>query len=266
MDRLRQQYGQTRVHVKLAPGGEFEGVEPLTRWTPPAGFRMPEAVRRQLSRDDRVVVRPADRDVPFSDFLDLLEQGGSGTGTLPGVDRAANATAYLEYTSLSGSFPALAAELAPMPLATPLKLEHLNLWLSDGRTLGKLHFDPFENLLAMVAGSKELVLFAPHNNTRLYEGHLAEARLALRRPTKGHGSSSSSSSRAGGGNGTQGAVFLRDTLLESTSMVMSPVDLSKPEPEAFPLFADATPVHCRINPGDGTYIGACVVWGEGEGA
>jgi jumonji domain-containing protein 7 len=200
---------------------------------------MPDEVRRQLARDDRVVVRPADRDVPLEDFLSLLVPGTNAT--LPGVALGANATAYLEYTSLAGTFPALAAELAPMPLAAPLHLEHLNLWLSDGRTRGKLHFDPFENLLAMVAGSKELTLYAPHNNTRLYEGHLAEARLALRHREE----------EDAGGAGATGAVFVRDTLLESTSMVMSPIDLSKPEPAAFPLFADATPVHCRIDPGDG---------------
>ena len=32
-------------------------------------------------------------------------------------------------------------------MAAALTQEHLNIWLGNGRTVGKLHFDPFDNLL-----------------------------------------------------------------------------------------------------------------------
>lgn len=32
-----------------------------------------------------------------------------------------------------------------------LKLDFTNVWLSDGNTLGKLHFDEYENLLVQVS-------------------------------------------------------------------------------------------------------------------
>ena len=35
-----------------------------------------------------------------------------------------------------------------------LELKHSNIWIGDGQTLGKLHFDEFENALAMIRGSK----------------------------------------------------------------------------------------------------------------
>lgn len=59
----------------------------------------------------------------------------------------------------------------PFPWAeTLLRREHFNVWVGDGRTVGKLHFDPFDNLLAMIAGTKRVTLFHPHSNYALYEG------------------------------------------------------------------------------------------------
>lgn len=232
--RMKSLYGHVPVHVKLAPFGDFEGVEPLDSWRAQEGFSIPAAVAAQLARPDVVVVRPAYRDLLFSDFLDMIALGPNAT--LPGLAPSAHATAYLEYTSIASTFPLLAEDLEPLPpLADALQLDQLNIWLNAGRALGKLHFDPYENLLAMVAGVKELTLYPPHNNQRLYEGHLVQAQLRLK-PT------------------LQGDVFARDTLMDSTSMVMSPVDLQRPDLERYPLFADAKSVRCRIEPGDMLYM------------
>ena len=53
-------------------------------------------------------------------------------------------------------------------------------------------------LQAQVSGAKHLILYPPHQNEDLYEGHLAEAELSYDPSTH---------------------VFRRDKLLESTSMV-----------------------------------------------
>ena len=55
-----------------------------------------------------------------------------------------------------------------------------------------------------ISGRKQVILFEPHDNTRLYEGHIPEAMLAY-----------------------NGKEFSRKKLVDSTSMVMSPVDLAK---------------------------------------
>ena len=79
-----------------------------------------------------------------------------------------------------------------------LHVEHQNIWLGNGKTLGRLHFDPYDNLLTMVAGQKHVDLFAPHRNERLYEGHIREAQLEFSLDT---------------------GRFARTNLLDSTSMV-----------------------------------------------
>ena len=34
-----------------------------------------------------------------------------------------------------------------------LRRDMFNVWVGNGRTLGKLHFDPYDNLLVMIAGT-----------------------------------------------------------------------------------------------------------------
>ena len=57
-------------------------------------------------------------------------------------------------------------------------------------------------------GRKEVILFEPHDNTRLYEAHIPEAMLYYNSSTR---------------------IFHRKELVNTTSMVMSPVDLHKPD-------------------------------------
>jgi hypothetical protein len=58
-----------------------------------------------------------------------------------------NLSAYLEYTSLPGHLPPLVDDVAAPSMAAALRLLHTNIWMGDGRTVGKLHFDPYDNLL-----------------------------------------------------------------------------------------------------------------------
>ena len=74
----------------------------------------------------------------FSEFLDMLNS------------KDVNASFYLEYTSMSTSTPQLMSDISPLPFASFLKTRVSNIWLSNGKTLGKLHYDPFENLLCQI--------------------------------------------------------------------------------------------------------------------
>ena len=67
----------SQIHVKLAPHGEFEGVESVSLWSMAHknGFKIPAQVRKQLPFPDLVVVRPAPLDVPLATFLDIIENG-----------------------------------------------------------------------------------------------------------------------------------------------------------------------------------------------
>ena len=63
-------------------------------------------------------------------------------------------------------------------------------------------------------GRKEVILFEPQDNTRLYEAHIPEAMLYYNSSTR---------------------IFHRKELVDTTSMVMSPVDLHKPDFEVCSL-------------------------------
>ena len=95
-----------------------------------------------------------------------------------------------------------------------------------------------------MSGTKHLTIFDPHSNENLYEAHIPEAILGYK-PKTGTGSEH--------GNGGK---FYRKSLLQSTSMVMSPVDILNPDLERFPLFTRARRLECTLTPGDVLFMPA----------
>ncbi|PIK52306.1 putative jmjC domain-containing protein E-like [Apostichopus japonicus] len=232
---LRKKYGEEEVHIKLAPDGVFEGVEDATLWEDYQSFQIPPEVSKQLPYPDLVVVRPGTAEMKFSEFSDMMDFEDTCS-----YEQHSNITsrvsAYLEYTSIRNYFSDLEKDLEELEMAADfLQLKHLNIWLSDGKTLGKLHFDPFDNLLCQIRGKKQLIIFEPHNNTQLYEAHIPEALLGFNKQSK---------------------TFRRKTRLDSTSMVMAPVDILNPDFERFPEFAKARPLNCTIDEGDVLFMPA----------
>jgi jumonji domain-containing protein 7 len=142
-DFLRNQYGEKEVHIKLTPKGEYEGVEPARIWENYDTFQIPQKVLEHLLFSDLVVVRPAGLNMNFSEFIDLMHNISEGQIT--------NVSAYLEYTTISSYFPELLDDLEEILFFRDvLNLSLLNIWLSDGNTLGKTHFDPYDNFLCQV--------------------------------------------------------------------------------------------------------------------
>lgn len=146
VEYLKGLYGSKKIHIKLTEDGQFEGVESGILWE---GYRddwIPEAVRSQLNHPDLVVVRPASAEMTFSQFLDFITS----------INRTYSA--YLEYSSIPFHLPLLEEDIREMPFLNGLlDRRHLNMWLSDGNTLGKLHFDPFDNFLCQVIVSTQLL-------------------------------------------------------------------------------------------------------------
>lgn len=217
--------GRREVHVKLADRGVFEGVEDAALWGATADD-LPDAVRAQLVDPDLVVVRPADMAATVGEVLDLIEEQGRSGGS---------AQAYLEYLPLRSSIPRLADDLGEKPFARLLRFGmHTNLWLG-GATRGKLHFDEYDNIMQMVRGRKRFVVYSPENNRALGEGHLREAKLGYDPAT---------------------GLFSRAELHDSTAMVMSPVDLERPDLARYPQFANATAAVCEVGPGESLFLPA----------
>lgn len=88
---------------------------------------------------------------------------------------------------------------------------------------------------AQISGEKHLTLFEPHQNKNLYEAHIPEALL--------------------GYNKNKRRIY-RKELLQSTSMVMSPVDILQPDYSRFPNFARAKRLRCVLSPGDVLFMPA----------
>ena len=141
MQYLREKYELKDVHVKLTEHGEFEGVESAFLWPGYTPDWIPLEVREKLPFPDLVVVRPATAEMKFSEFIDLVSVGSNKTGI----------SAYLEYSSIPYYMPEIEDDIIePLFVKNLLERRHLNMWLSDGNTLGKLHFDPYDNFLCQV--------------------------------------------------------------------------------------------------------------------
>jgi hypothetical protein len=145
-----------------------------------------------------------------------------------------------------------------------------HLWLGDGHTVGKLHFDPYDNLLIQLEGNKMFLLIDPVKNERLYEGHMREAEIEVEvevndtdrigsaaaganRNNDISSSSTSTSSTSTSATPSYSEVkvgsFRKYRLSESTSMVHSPVSLHNPDLDRYPLAAELA-----VNEDDGGRI------------
>ena len=142
--------GDRIVKVSVSPSGRFDGAEDGGLWGMPG---------------DEVLVRPPETHMRLADLLTLL--------------RAPTAeTFYLEYNALHQYLGGVMRALVPTPpQAAGLRPLLTNLWLGKGATVSPLHYDEYENLLAQVRGTKELLLFPPEDYPHLEyvarpKGHL----------------------------------------------------------------------------------------------
>lgn len=140
---LREKYDKYEVRFQLTPQGEYERIEPRNSWENHEKFKIPRSHADHMLTPDLVLVRPAIEDRNFSFFMDKLE--GISNGSI------SNMSVYLEYASISKYLPELEEDIREeMFFDGLLKRDMLNLWLSDGKTLGKTHFDASDNFLCQV--------------------------------------------------------------------------------------------------------------------
>ncbi len=117
------------------------------------------------------------------------------------------------------------------------------LWLGDGNAVGKLHFDPFDNILLQISGSKTFILSDPENNTNFYEGHMREAQLEVVTDVEGDVLSEDHM-----------YAFQKHKLLESTSMVHSPIDIINPNLKRYPNAQAIKHMNCTVNSGEALFV------------
>jgi len=82
--------------------------------------------------------------------------------------RDANLTIYSRQAPLWPMAGLLRDLDPPKPWMKLLRLNDLNFWLGDGHFRNTLHYDPFDNFLCQVRGSKHVLLYPPEAKEELY--------------------------------------------------------------------------------------------------
>lgn len=236
LKHILEEASEDVVGCKLSDTSEFEGVEEMALWTDEGSVDdIPDIVKEKLASLDLVVVRAAHEQLKIEEVLSLLAEKRT-TGSL--------ITAYVEYHRLRPDrdtdrriLEGLLGVPATNLLATFLEelfardgdmKGHPYLWLGDGTTKGMRHFDPYDNILAQVAGSKTFTLSPPASFS---EGHLREAYLK------------SESKPRRRGNGTATFAVTRGSLASSTSLVHTTED------------KDGKPLmECRVDAGSAIFV------------
>lgn len=135
---LVERVGELPVHVNYTPAGLGDHV-----------------TRRADGR--AVFAMPLERVERFADFLARLQSGAADRG-IPYLSK--------QNGSLTADFAPLVADVGESwPLADAAlgrdRLDALNLWIGDGRSVSTMHKDPYENIYGVVRGAKIFHLYPP---------------------------------------------------------------------------------------------------------
>lgn len=120
-----------------------------------------------------------------------------------------------------------------------LKLFYFLLWTGQGFIRGNIHYDAYENLHALIRGSKTFVIFHP-NHKGMYEkdAQFRSAHLLFE------------------WNKVKGTrvYSLPVSVTEKSYQPFSPVNISHPDPDLHPLFTNEGRLTCQVNEGDLFYL------------
>lgn len=236
---------------------------------------IPVAIRANFSSMEYLVVRAAHRDITISEyFKELLEQQNRIR-----EDRKGNTEewrAYIEYQNLE-HFPELVSSLFSKVISSSnQKMNHTAiidflddtafdeapyLWLGSD-TISKLHYDPYDNLLLQLEGSKTFIMIESNTEqgARMKEGHLREAQLGIRRKRQKNTSFSSAiqkSDRKRKSRDKTKPMFMqvekefevyRESVSDFTSIVHSPVSILEYEADG------QRSIECRVDSGSMLFV------------
>ena len=136
-------------------------------------------------------------------------------------------------------------------------LMYYMLWMGVGNSRGPIHFDEYENVFAMVKGSKTWTLVHPLQSAEMYESN---ANFRSGHLLFDFDFANSKTKKKGKGKGRtklpkRGQYW---TLPINSSnyayQPFSPVNVTHPDYKTHPLFKQAHVVTCKINAGDVMYL------------
>ncbi|KAK9721492.1 hypothetical protein K7432_003373 [Basidiobolus ranarum] len=193
------------------------GEEEVTVATTPNGYA--DAVV-----NEQYFVMPYETREKFSDFVEWLEKK-EGIHYI----QSQNGNLKNDYKLLQEDVP---EDIEWASLALDKKPDAVNFWMGDTRSTTSVHKDPYENIYAVIAGTKIFTLLPPTDYYCLHEKEYPAATWA-----KDH-------------NGE----FVIKPEVPETMVPWISLDPTKPEYSKFPRFQYANPLTVEVNPGDMLYL------------
>ena len=205
----------------------------------PPDAREPFAVgSKAMYRGEPVTVTAVHTDDPAGPYYTIALRGG-GVRDVDELEEPTPESFYVEYNALHQYLGAPVRAMAPVPpQALYLRPLLANLWLGKGATTSPLHYDEYENLLAQVSGTKELVLFPPSDLPHLYYTPRAKGTLRYAWPN------------------TFERLPVREADAGARVVFASSVNVSQPDLRAHPALQRASPRRCTLRPGETLYLPA----------
>lgn len=138
---------------------------------------------------DGMFVTPHEERMPFTHFLDILESPSKPIEDGCCYCQHQNSSLTEEFQTLTDDVP----ELSWATNAFNASPDAVNIWIGEDRSVSTLHHDPYENLYAVVQGTKHFLLYPPSDYHWLDKREYPKARWQYAAPTSDDASSSSSS-------------------------------------------------------------------------
>lgn len=174
--------------------------------------------------DDKFVL-PAEREMAFTKFLDIVEGKTDSTDVF-----------YIQKqnSNLVTDFPNLLSDIEEMPWATEAlgsKPDAVNFWMGQEKAITSLHKDFYENLYAVIAGENTFTLHPPWDRPFIPYKTYNQGRFTYQ----------------------EGRWDILDCK-DSTPIPWIAVDPLKPDYEKYPMYRNTKPVVCTLTSGDLLYL------------
>ena len=246
---LTRKAGDKAVRIYTSLDGHYEKIQSVAEWleliNSRGSFHSPGLREASLDPNELVMVRPAETYFKFKDYV-FLTTNYSNSEQAKFYFQKHDIRLWQSTGLLKDVFPPLngggdkSSGGKRNGWAKFLALKHNFLWLARGVTYGPIHYDNFENLYAVIRGTKTFEIFHPQQSSEMYES-VASYRSAhlLYEWSEKHG-------------GQFWSLPINST--EKSYLPFSPVNISHPNYELYPLHRNARKLTCKLVAGDVLYL------------
>lgn len=169
-------------------------------------------------------VMPEERKIPFEKFLDILENTSSYNGVYYVQKQNSNMVEELKHLicDVHPQIDWASEAFGKLPDA-------VNFWMGDERAVTSMHRDHYENIYCVIKGQKEFILLPPTDLPWVpYDMYPSATYKEI--------------------DGNFEIVEVGD------KVPWISIDPLNPDFEKYPLYKNASPLHCVVNEGDALYL------------